>query len=190
MDGSQDAFTPEEICEQAKGNVGALSLLLLSYARDRGQSLDEAAGYFGRVFAPSWDEVPARDARTVARWAALNMVTGGAELRRLEGDARHAESVVARWPLDEDRGFFGLSQQEADYVLCAVHTHCRAAGACLHLETGRRRRHDDLHSGGLGAVVWRRSGPLTSIDHPATPQQVLKRVLGTGEVEPSHALAQ
>jgi hypothetical protein len=114
MDGSQDAFTPEEICEQAKGNVGALSLLLLSYARDRGQSLDEAAGYFGRVFAPSWDEVPARDARTVARWAALNMVTGGAELRRLEGDARHAESVVARWPLDEDRGFFGLSQQEAD----------------------------------------------------------------------------
>ena len=114
MDSLQDAFTAEEICEQAKGNVGALSLLLLTYARDRGQPLDEAAGYFGRVFAPSWDEVPARDARTVARWAALNMVSGGGELRRLEGDTQHAESVVGRWPLEEDLAFFGLSQQEAD----------------------------------------------------------------------------
>ena len=114
MDGMQDAFTTEEICEQAKGNVGALSLLLLTYARDRGQPLDEAARFFGRVFAPSWDEVSARDARTAARWAALNMVTGGGELRRLEGDARRAESVIGRWPLDEDRAFFGLSQQEAD----------------------------------------------------------------------------
>jgi hypothetical protein len=116
MDGSQDAFTSEEICEQAKGNVSALSLLLLTYARDRGHPLDEAARFFGRVFAPSWDEVSARDARTAARWAALNMVTGGGELRRLEGDARHAESVIGRWPLDEDLGFFGLSQQEADML--------------------------------------------------------------------------
>jgi len=44
------------------------------------------------------------------------MVTGGGELRRLEGDARHAESVIGRWPLDEDLGFFGLSQQEADML--------------------------------------------------------------------------
>ena len=116
MDGSQDTFTSEEICEQARGNVGALSLLLLTYARDRGQPLDEAARFFGRVFAPSWDEVPARDARTAARWAALNMVTGGGELRRLEGDARHAAAVIGRWPLDEDRAFFGLSQQEADML--------------------------------------------------------------------------
>jgi hypothetical protein len=116
MDGMQKTFTSEEICEQAKGNVGALSLLLLTYARDRGHPLDEAARFFGRVFAPSWDEVSARDARTAARWAALNMVTGGGELRRLEGDARHAESVIGRWPLDEDRAFFGLSQQEADML--------------------------------------------------------------------------
>jgi hypothetical protein len=114
MDGSQDAFTAEEICEQAKGNVGALSLLLLAYARDRGQPLDEAARFCGRVFAPGWDEVPARDARTAARWAALNMISGGGELRRLEGDAREAEAVVGRWPIDEDLAFFGLSQQEAD----------------------------------------------------------------------------
>src|SRR5215210_364995 len=99
MDGSQESFTSEEICEQATGNMTALSLLLLAYARDRGQSLEEAAQFCGRVFAPGWDEVPARDARTAARWAALNMVTAGAELRRLQGDARHAESVVGRWPL-------------------------------------------------------------------------------------------
>jgi hypothetical protein len=114
MDSSQETFTPEEICEQAKGNVGALSLLLLAYARDRGQPLDEAARFCGRVFAPGWDEVPARDARTAARWAALNMISGGGQLRRLEGDAREAEAVVGRWPIDEDLTFFGLSQQEAD----------------------------------------------------------------------------
>ena len=114
MDDTQEAFTSEEICEQAKGNVGALSLLLLTYARDRGQPLEEAVLFFGRSFAPGWDEVPARDARTAVRWAALNMVTGGGELRRLEGDARHAESVIGRWPLNEDLAFFGLSQQEAD----------------------------------------------------------------------------
>src|SRR5215213_3370483 len=116
MDGSQASFTPEEICEQAKGNVGALSLLLLAYARDRGQQLEEAALFCGRIFAPGWDEVPARDARTAVRWAALNMVSGGGELRRLEGDARHAAAVIGRWPLDEDRAFFGLSQQEADML--------------------------------------------------------------------------
>jgi hypothetical protein len=110
----QDAFTSEEICEQAKGNVGALSLLLLAYARDRGQPLEEAAQFCGRVFAPGWDELPARDARTAVRWAALNMVSGGGELRRLEGDARHAAAVVGRWPQEEDLAFFGLSQQEAD----------------------------------------------------------------------------
>ena len=114
MDDSQATFTPEEICEQAKGNVGALSLLLLAYARDRGQPLEEAAQFCGRVFAPGWDELPARDARTAVRWAALNMVSGGGELRRLEGDARHAAAVVGRWPQEEDLAFFGLSQQEAD----------------------------------------------------------------------------
>ncbi len=36
MDDTQESFTSEEICEQAKGNVAALSLLLLTYARDRG----------------------------------------------------------------------------------------------------------------------------------------------------------
>jgi hypothetical protein len=89
-------------------------LLLLAYARDRGQPLEEAARFGGRVFALRWDEVPAGDARTAVRWAALNMVSGGGELRRLEGDARHAEAVIGRWPLVEDLAFFGLSQQEAD----------------------------------------------------------------------------
>ena len=121
MDGAQEAFTSSEMCEQATRNVGALSLLLLTYARDRGHPLEEAVAFFGRVFAPSWDEVPARDARTAVRWTALNMVTAGGELRRLEGDTRHAEAVVGRWPVEDDLAFFGLSQQEADvfYALFA-----------------------------------------------------------------------
>jgi hypothetical protein len=140
MDGSQEVFTSEEICEQAKGNVGALSLLLLAYARDRGQSLDEAARFCGRVFAPGWDEVPARDARTAARWAALNMVSGGGEFRRLEGNARHAAAVVGRWPLEEDLTFFGLSQQEAD-TFYALFT---PIAERLGLTYGWRRDGDDV----------------------------------------------
>jgi hypothetical protein len=119
MDSSQETFTPEEVCEQAKGNVGALSLLLLAYARDRGQPLDEAAQFGGRVFAPGWDEVPARDARTAVRWAALNMVSGGGELRRLEGDARQAAAVVGRWPLAAGRGsgFLRVVPAGGGYIL-------------------------------------------------------------------------
>jgi hypothetical protein len=76
MDGMQETFTTEEICEQAKGNVGALSLLLLTYARDRGHPLDAAARFFGRVFAPSWDEVSAGDARTAGSCVAWRAMRG------------------------------------------------------------------------------------------------------------------
>jgi hypothetical protein len=114
MDAVHESFTSDEICEQAKGNVGALSLLLLAYARDRGQPLADAARYFGQVFAPSWDEVDVRNARTAAWWAGLNMVTGGSELRRLEGDATRAAVTVGGWPTEEDLAYFALSQEEAD----------------------------------------------------------------------------
>ena len=107
-------FTAEEVCEQAKGNTGAMLLALLAYARDQGRSPAEAAHFVGRLFAPSWDEVLGQEALVAARWAALNLASGGAEVRRLAGDAARAEATVAGWPSEEDLAFFGLGREEAD----------------------------------------------------------------------------
>ena len=63
MDVTTDPFTSEEICEQATGNAGALSLVLLAYARERGESLPEVARFAGRIFAPGWDTERGKGAR-------------------------------------------------------------------------------------------------------------------------------
>jgi hypothetical protein len=114
MDTTHETFTAEEICEQAKGNAGAAILLVLVAARERGESLEDAARFAGRIFAPGWESERGKGARTIARWAALNAVTCGADVRRLDGDARRAEATVAGWPSEEDLASFGLTQEEAD----------------------------------------------------------------------------
>ena len=114
MDTTHETFTAEEICEQAIGNSSASLLLMLVTARERGESLADAARFVGRIFAPSWDEERGKGARTIARWAALNAVTCGADVRRLDGDARRAEVTVAGWPSEQDLAYFGLTQEDAD----------------------------------------------------------------------------
>jgi hypothetical protein len=114
MDARQETFTAEEICEQAKGNAGNAILLVLVAARERGESLEEAARFVGRIFAPSWDEGRGKGALVVARSAALNAVTCGAQLRRLDGDTRRAEATIAGWPSEQDLAYFNLTQEEAD----------------------------------------------------------------------------
>jgi hypothetical protein len=114
-------FTAEEVCEQARGNAGAGLLALLAYARAQGQPPAEAARFVGRLFAPGWDDVGAEVALVAARWAALNLASCGAEVRRLTGDAESAEATVVNWPPAEDLAFFGLTREEADayYALFA-----------------------------------------------------------------------
>jgi hypothetical protein len=114
MDATGDTFTAEEIREQAQGNVSALSLFVLVAARERGESLVDAARFLGRTFAPTWDSERGKGAREIARWAALNSVTGGAQLRRLDGDATRATATVAGWPTADDLDYFGLTQDDAD----------------------------------------------------------------------------
>ena len=107
-------FTAEEVCEQAKGNTGAMLLALLAYARDQGRSPADAARFVGRLFAPGWDAEEGKEALVAARWAVLNLASGGAEVRRLAGDAARAEAAVAGWPSEEELAFFGLTSEEAD----------------------------------------------------------------------------
>jgi len=114
MDATHETFTAEEICAQAKGNAGNAILLVLVSARERGESLAEAARFVGRTFAPSWDEGRGKGALVIARAAALNAVTCGAQLRRLDGDVRRAEATVAGWPSEQDLAYFRLTQEDAD----------------------------------------------------------------------------
>ena len=80
-----------EIAEQSRTNALGLFLGTVAVLQDSGQSVAAWARALGERFAPTWDEATDDGAYTAARWAALNMVTGGAEIRSLEGDADTAE---------------------------------------------------------------------------------------------------
>ena len=116
MSEPQGVFTLEEIRAQAQTNASAGILMVLVLARHHGQPLTDAARFMGQVFAPSWDETQGQGAREVARWVALNAVTCGAELSRLDGNEQQAEVAVAGWPSEEDLALFDLSRDEADLI--------------------------------------------------------------------------
>ncbi len=141
-------FTPDEVCEQAKGNTGGWPLALLAYARDRGQPPAEAARFVGRLFAPGWDDLPGKGALEAARAAALNLASGGAEVRRLGGDADRAEAVVAGSPTAEELAFFGLAIEEAD----AAHAVFEPIAERLGLRFAYRREGDEV------ALAFERAG--------------------------------
>ena len=105
-------FTPEEISEQAQGNVNGLSLVAVAYLKEHALSMEEFWAFVGGQFAPGWEQ--GMTAKEVARWAALNMISGGCSLRLLSGDESQAEAVIAGWPSEESLAFHGLTQEEAD----------------------------------------------------------------------------
>jgi hypothetical protein len=107
-------FIPEEILEHAKENVNALCLVSVAYLKEHALSMDEFWAFAGRQFAPSWEQ--GQTAKEVARGTALEMVSGGCNLRSLSGDESQAEAVIGGWPSEESLAFFGLTQEEADTV--------------------------------------------------------------------------
>jgi hypothetical protein len=113
-EGTDAIFTAEEVCAQARGNGAALLLALVAAAHERGEDLVAAARVVGRWFAPSWDELRGAGALAVTRMASLNLVTAGADLRALAGDARRAEATLTGWPAESDLTVFGLSKEDAD----------------------------------------------------------------------------
>ena len=133
-------FSEEEVREQAANNAAVWPLAFLAYARALGQDPEAAAREFGRLVAPSWDEEQGTGARSALRWAALNAVVGGAELRRLGGDAARAEAVLGGGPGAEDLAFFGLARAEAD----AFYGYLHPVAARLGLRFSWRRDGDEV----------------------------------------------
>ena len=105
-----------EIAQQARTNALGLFLGTIAVLQDSGQSVAAWARALGERFAPSWDDATDDSAYTAARWAALNMVTGGAEIRSLEGDADTAELTFV-FPAGEAAEFaaeLGISDASLD----------------------------------------------------------------------------
>jgi hypothetical protein len=76
-DDTNMGFAPEEVLSQAQGNATALFLAAIAFLKE--QSLD-AGGYvsfFGRRFAPGWEELRGGPVVDLARTAALNAVSVG-----------------------------------------------------------------------------------------------------------------
>jgi hypothetical protein len=113
-DEMKTTFTPEQISQQAQGNLTGVLLVVVAYLKEHALSVDEFCAFAGRRFAPAWQQ--GLTAKEVARWAALNMVSAGGNLRSLSGDESQAEAVLGGWPSEDSLTFYGVTQEDADSV--------------------------------------------------------------------------
>lgn len=74
-DTANTEFTTEELLSQAQGNATAFALATIAYLKDHGLAVEDYVRFFGRRFAPGWDELRAQPVASIARTAALNAVS-------------------------------------------------------------------------------------------------------------------
>ena len=115
-DDTNTGFAPEEVLSQAQGNATALFLAAIAFLKEQGLDADRYVSFFGRRFAPGWEELRGRPVADVARTAALNAVSVGSELRALSGDDSRAEVLVAGWPEEEFLSILGLTRDDSERV--------------------------------------------------------------------------
>jgi hypothetical protein len=118
-DSTNTHFTQEEVLEMAQGNATAFILTAFAYLKERGLDPDEYAAFFGRRFAPGWENLRGRPVAEVARVAALNHISVGGTLLSISGDDTHAEVLLAEWPDDEFLSELQLTQSDGDRLLKA-----------------------------------------------------------------------
>ena len=112
---SNAEFTTEELFPQAKGNATAFILTTIAYLKERDLDADDFVAYFGRQFAPGWDDLRAERVAAVARTAALNAVSVGGTLGSLSGDETRAEVIMPGWPEGEEvSSVLGLGRNDSD----------------------------------------------------------------------------
>ena len=111
-DEMKTTFTPEQISQQSQGNFNAFCLVAVAYLKEHALSTDEFWSFVGRRFAPRWQH--GLTAKEIARWAALNMVSAGGNLRSISGDESQAEAVLRGWPSEDSLVFVGVTREDAD----------------------------------------------------------------------------
>lgn len=105
-------FTQQRIDERAQGNVTALILGSLAYAKAQGRDGRHWATFMGQAFAPTWNSVATP--QQAATSLALNCASAGMRIVSVNGDESRGEAVTGDWPEAEALSLFGLSQAEAD----------------------------------------------------------------------------
>ncbi len=95
---SNTEFTTEELLSGARGNATAFVLATIAYLRERGMDVQDFVTFFGRQFAPGWDELRAKPVAAVALTVARNAVSVGCTLGSLSGEETRAEVFVTGWP--------------------------------------------------------------------------------------------
>jgi hypothetical protein len=113
-DAAEQEFTTEELLSQAQGNATAFVLATIAYLKERGLAVDDYVSFFGRRFAPGWEELRDQPLTAVARTAALNAVSVGGILRSLSGDEARAEVLVEGWPDEGVWGVLGLGRGDGE----------------------------------------------------------------------------
>ena len=77
-------------------------------------AVDDYVRFFGRRFAPGWEELRGQPVVAVARTVALNAVSVGSTLRSLLGDEANAEVLIEGWPDEEIAGVLGLAPSDGE----------------------------------------------------------------------------
>ncbi len=113
-DAADAEFTTEELLSYAQGNATAFALAAIAYLKECGLEVDDYVRYFGRRFAPGWEELRTEPVLAVARTAALNAVSVGGALRSLTGNEAHAEVLIEGWPDEEIASALGLERSEGE----------------------------------------------------------------------------
>jgi hypothetical protein len=115
-DAANTEFTTEELLSQAKGNATAFALATIAYLKEQGLAVDDYVAFFGRRFAPGWEELRGQPVAAVARAAALNAVSVGGILRSLSGDEANAEVLIEGWPDENISGALGLERSDGEVM--------------------------------------------------------------------------
>ena len=115
-DAADAEFTTEELLSYAQGNATAFALAAIAYLKERGLAVDDYVRFFGRRFAPGWEELRTQPVLAVARTAALNAVSVGGVLRSLSGNEAHAEVLIEGWPDEETSQVLGLTRTDGEVI--------------------------------------------------------------------------
>jgi hypothetical protein len=113
-DAANTEFTTEELLSYAQGNATAFALATIAYLKEQGLAVDDYVAFFGRRFAPGWEELRGQPVAAVARTAALNAVSVGGTLRSLSGDEANAEVLIEGWPAEEILSALGLERSDGE----------------------------------------------------------------------------
>jgi len=101
-DEANTEFATEDLLSHARGNAAAFILTTIAYLRERDLAVEDFVAFFGRQFAPGWDELRGQPVVDVARAVASNAVSVGCTLDSLAGDEGAAEVIFTGWPDAED----------------------------------------------------------------------------------------